>query len=141
MRCRIRHPSPSARRAYPAGLAGERHDAVQPAAAASDPEEASREDTTIEKRSKLLLDEARHMPLTILLGGQKGFQLTRHDLIEERLFGVARPVRRIGNHEGIAGCNPRRNASGQNINEIREVEGGKIRFLRDNRVALVLTPR
>src|SRR5437016_863828 len=46
MRCRIRHPSPSARRAYPAGLAGERHDAVQLAAAASDPEEASREDTT-----------------------------------------------------------------------------------------------
>src|SRR5205823_5983481 len=40
MRCRIRHPSPSARRAYASGLAGERHDAVQPAGVASDPEEA-----------------------------------------------------------------------------------------------------
>ena len=68
------------------------------------------EHAAIEKRSKLLLDEARHLPLTILLGRQKRFQLASHDLIEERLFGVARPVGQIGNHEGIAGCKRRRNA-------------------------------
>jgi len=73
MRCRICHPSPSARRAYASGLAGERHDAVQPAGVASDPEEAPGEHATIEERSKLLLDEARHLPLVILLGRQKGF--------------------------------------------------------------------
>jgi hypothetical protein len=39
-----------------------------------------------------------------------------HDLIEEQLFGVARPVGRIGNHEGIAGCNPRRNACRNTLN-------------------------
>jgi len=82
MRCRIGHPSPSARRAYASGLAGERHDAVQPAGVASDPKEAPGEHTAIEKRSKLLLDEARHLPLVIPLGRQKRFQLASHDLIE-----------------------------------------------------------
>jgi len=37
------------------------------------------------------LDEARHLPLVILLGRQKRFQLASHDLIEERLFGITRP--------------------------------------------------
>jgi hypothetical protein len=60
-------PSASTRRAYPTGLAGERYDAVQPAGVASDPEKAPGEHATIEKRSKLLLDEARYIPLVILL--------------------------------------------------------------------------
>src|ERR1043166_7498394 len=43
-----------------------------------------------------------HLPLVIPLDRQKRFQLASHDLIEERLFGIARPVGRIGNHEGSA---------------------------------------
>ena len=82
MRCGIRHPSPSARRTYASGLTGEGHDAVQPAGGARDPEEAPGEHAAIEKRSKLLLDEARHLALVILLGRQKRFQLAGHDLIE-----------------------------------------------------------
>ena len=82
MRCRIRHPSASARRAYAAGLAGKRDDAVQPAGVASDPEEATGEHAAIEKRSKLLLDETRRQLLVVLLGRQKRFQLASHDLIE-----------------------------------------------------------
>src|SRR6266699_698717 len=38
------------------------------------------EHATIEKRSKLLLDEALHLPLVILLDRQKGFQLASHNL-------------------------------------------------------------
>ena len=82
MGCRIRHPPATARRAYASRLAGKRHDAVQPAGGARDPEEAPGEHAAIEKRSKLLLDEARHLPLVILLGRQKRFQLAGHDLIE-----------------------------------------------------------
>ena len=48
MRCCIRDPSASTRRAYVSGLAGERHDAVQPAGVASDPEEATGEHAAIE---------------------------------------------------------------------------------------------
>jgi hypothetical protein len=57
---RARHPSASARRAYAAGLAGKRHNSVQPAGIATDPEEATGEHAAIEKRSKLLLGEAWH---------------------------------------------------------------------------------
>jgi hypothetical protein len=80
--CRIRHPSAPARRAYPSGLARERHDSVQLAGVASDPEETSGEHTAIEKRSKLLRDEARYMPLVILLRCEKRFQFTSHNLVE-----------------------------------------------------------
>jgi hypothetical protein len=73
------------------------------------------------------------------LGCQKGFQLASHDLIEERLFGVARPVGRIGNHEGIAGCNPRRNTSANTVNEIGQRKDEKVRAWRDNLVALITT--
>jgi hypothetical protein len=51
------------------------------------------------ERSKLPLDEAQHLPLVIPLGRRKRFQLASHDLIEERLYGITRPVGGIGDHE------------------------------------------
>jgi len=51
----------------PLRIKGECYDAVQPAGVASDPEKAPGEHATIEKRSKLLLDETRYIPLVILL--------------------------------------------------------------------------
>src|SRR5437867_13377579 len=57
----------------------------------------------------------------------------------ERLLGTARPVSGIGDHKRVVGCNPRRNALAHNIREMRGVEDGKIRFLRDKQVAFVVT--
>src|SRR5262249_41101627 len=135
--CGIRHPSPSARRTYASGLAGERHDAVQPAGVARDPEEAPGEHAAIEKGSKLLLDEARHLRFVILLGRQKRFQLAGHDCIESRLFGITRPVGAIGDHEGVAGCNPRRNCCCRKISNIGKRVRTEVWSLRDYLVALV----
>ena len=39
----------------------------------------------------------------------------------------------------VVGCKPRRNALAHNIREMRGVEDGKIRFLRDKQVAFVVT--
>jgi len=82
MGCRIRHAPAAARRAYASGLAGERHDAVQPAGVASDAQEAPGQHAAIEKRSEFPLDETRYLPLVILLRCQKRFQLASHDLVE-----------------------------------------------------------
>ena len=79
---RIGHPSASARWAYAPGLAGERHDAVHSAGVANDPKEAPGKHAAIEKRSEFPLDEARYVPLVILLRCQKRLQLASHDLVE-----------------------------------------------------------
>jgi hypothetical protein len=79
------------------------------------------------------------VPVALTLSSQKGFQMSGDDSIERVVFWIARPIRGIENHEGIAGCKPRRNASGNSISEIQGVQDGKVRFQRDNRVALVMT--
>ena len=62
------------------------------------------------------------------------------DAIHWIVFWIARPIRGIENHEGIDGCKLRRNASGNGISaEVQGVQAGKVRFQRDNRVALVMT--
>src|SRR5207249_5377855 len=56
-----------------------------------------------------------------------------------RLLGTARPVSGIGNHEVIAGCNPRRNVCGDTLNEIGKLKDEKVRAWRDNLVVLITT--
>src|SRR5213594_590342 len=59
--------------------------------------------------------------------------------VKSRLFGITRPVGGIGDHEGIAGCNPRRNCCCRKISNIGKRARTKVWSLRDYLVALVAT--
>jgi hypothetical protein len=90
-----------------------------------DTKKAPRQDATIEELAKLTFHKPRNVPVALTLSSQKGFQMSGDDSIERVVFWIAWPIRGIENHEGIAGCKPRRNASGNSISEIQGVQDGK----------------
>ena len=51
---------------------------------------------------ELALNKLRNPPGALPLPAQKCFQLLGDDLIQHRRFRIARPVRRVDSHEGVA---------------------------------------
>src|SRR5262245_50338893 len=93
-----------------------------------DTQKAPCQDTTIEELAKLTFHKPRNVPVGFTLPGQKGFQVAGDDSIHRILFGIARPVSGVGNHESIAGCKRRRNASSNSISEIQGLHDEKSVF-------------
>jgi len=62
----------------------------------------SAKNSTLYECAEFALDELWHIPVALALSGEKRFQMSGDDSIERVVFQIARPVRGIGSHEGIA---------------------------------------
>jgi hypothetical protein len=67
-----------------------------------DPQEAPRQNTTIERFTKLGFYKVRDMAVPFALPGKERFQVPGDDCIERIVFRIARPVRGVDSHEGVA---------------------------------------
>jgi hypothetical protein len=101
----------AARRAETSSFARERNHSIQPTAVAVDTQESVREDSAIEERTELTLDEARHDPfldtrmcqpslevvLAIVVSGSRwGQDATRIEFPRHNASMCSRPERRPG---------------------------------------------
>jgi len=59
--------------------------------------------------SSTFFDKTGDIVIAFTLSGEKSFQMSGDDTIKWVFFRIARPVRDVDNHEGIAECNGARN--------------------------------
>ncbi len=82
--------------------AGKRQQAILSAILAVEPQETPRQNSAIPEGTKFFFHESRDRPVTLLLSGKESFQLFRDDLIQHCRFRIARLVRDVDSHEGVA---------------------------------------
>ena len=88
----VGHAAAAARRAEATPLARERHEAVELAFVAVEPEEAVGEDSAAKKGAELLLDETGRRPLAGSCAGQEGLELLAEGSVQEGLLRRSRAV-------------------------------------------------
>jgi len=102
-----------------------------------DTKKSPRQDATIEELAKLTFHKPRNVPVAFTLTAKERFQVPGDDSIHRIVFWIARPVRGIGSHEGIASRKAARKSLPNSLSHIRDRRWAKIRLSHDNPVAFV----
>jgi hypothetical protein len=113
-----------------------RNYAIQAACMAVQPNEASRQDATVEELAKLAFDEAGYRGIPLALPRQEGFQVPGNSRIEGTIFRLARTIGRIDSHAVSLKQAPWQ-LSGSRIEQDRQPVIEEITEERDKFVALV----
>jgi hypothetical protein len=106
VRSRVRHSSSTTRRAPATTFAGESQDAILATIVAVQAKKAMFGNATGQVVPEFPLYKMWDRAVPRLLSGKEGLQLFRDDLIQQRRFRMARPVRdvdsHVDSHEGVA---------------------------------------
>jgi hypothetical protein len=92
------HAAAATARTEASALARERHETLERAVCTPEPREAMGQDPAREELAEFLLDEARQAVSVAPVGGlpQEGLQMFADDGVEDRVLGVARLIRAMG---------------------------------------------
>jgi hypothetical protein len=96
----IGHPASATGMAYASLFARKRNEPVQSARIAVDAKKAVGKHPAFQEGAEFTFDKSWNVPIAGTLVGKECFQLSGDEAMQRIVFGIAGPIRRIGNHAG-----------------------------------------